>query len=116
MERTAKKGYVFKAINTGELLGTCLYLGIHDSIDNYTEVLPSEEQLEPIEPIEPQQSADELKALLADTDYQIIKAYEYALVGLEVEYDIEALHAERQAIRDEINALEAVNKQGELNE
>ena len=64
MERTAKKGYVFKAINTGELLGTCLYLGIHDSIDNYTEVLPSEE---PTEPTEEQQSIDELKAQLTDT-------------------------------------------------
>lgn len=57
-----------------------------------------------------------LKAELTDTDYMIIKAYEYTLVGLEVEYDIVALHAERQAIRDEINALEAVNKQGEQNE
>lgn len=47
-----------------------------------------------------------LKAQLADTDYQIIKAYEYALVGLQVEYDITALHAERQEIRDKINELE----------
>ena len=108
----AKNGYIFKSISTGEVLGSGLDLGVYDSIDNYIEVLPSEEQPEPTEPtelielIEEQQSAAELKAQLAGTDYQIIKAYEYALVGLEVEYDVEALHAERQGIRDEINELE----------
>ena len=105
----AKNGYIFKSISTGEVLGSSLDLGIYDSIDNYTEVLPSEEPTEPTEPTEPieeQQSVAELKAQLADTDYQIIKAYEYALVGLEVEYDITALHTERQGIRDEINELE----------
>lgn len=47
-----------------------------------------------------------LKELLAETDYKIIKSYEYQLVGLELPYDVAALHAERQAIRDQINALE----------
>ena len=35
----AKEGNVFKNKLTGELLGAALYLGIHDSIDNYEEVL-----------------------------------------------------------------------------
>jgi len=48
----------------------------------------------------------ELKAQLSTTDYQIIKSYEYSLVGLDSPYDIETLHAERQAIRDQINTLE----------
>jgi hypothetical protein len=47
-----------------------------------------------------------LKAELAETDYKIIKSYEYQLVGLPLPYDIEALHSERQAIRDRINQLE----------
>lgn len=43
---------------------------------------------------------------LADTDYIIIKLYEYSLVGETTdEYDINELHEKRQAIRDEINAI-----------
>lgn len=47
-----------------------------------------------------------LKAQISNTDYQIIKTYEYSLVGLEPEYDITALHQERQHLRDQINELE----------
>lgn len=47
-----------------------------------------------------------LKAQISDTDYQIIKTYEYYLVGKESDYDIESLHEERQALRDQINVLE----------
>ena len=49
----------------------------------------------------------ELKAELDATDYKIIKCSECQLAGLELPYDVAALHAERQAIRDQINALEA---------
>ena len=48
----------------------------------------------------------ELKAELDSTDYKIIKCSECSLAGVELPYDIIALHAERQAIRDEINTLE----------
>ena len=48
-----------------------------------------------------------LKTQLQDTDYQIIKTYEYSLVGKESEYDIESLHKERDTIRFQINELEA---------
>lgn len=47
-----------------------------------------------------------LKAQITATDYQVIKTYEYSLVGKESEYDIATLHAERQALRDQINELE----------
>ena len=48
----------------------------------------------------------QLKAQLESTDYKIIKCSEAQLVGEEMPYDIVALHAERQAIRDQINILE----------
>ena len=62
-------------------------------------------------PAKPQEEIDqeriiELKNELAETDYKIIKCSEYQLAGLELPYDIAALHAQRQAIRDEINELE----------
>ena len=41
-----------------------------------------------------------------DNDYKIIKCSEASLVGEEMPYDITALHAERQALRDKINELE----------
>lgn len=53
-----------------------------------------------------QQIAD-LKAQLDATDYKVVKCSEAQLAGKELPYDISALHAERQAIRDLINELEA---------
>lgn len=47
------------------------------------------------------------KAKIDATDYRIIKAYEYSVVGMESEYDMEDLHGERQTYRDAINMLEA---------
>lgn len=47
-----------------------------------------------------------LKAKLTATDYKVIKCSECQLIGEPMPYDIVALHAERQAIRDEINKLE----------
>ena len=48
-----------------------------------------------------------LKKRLAESDYKIIKCAEYQLNNMDMPYDIPSLHAERQAIRDKINALEA---------
>ena len=47
-----------------------------------------------------------LKEKLSATDYKVIKCAECQLLGLDMPYDVDALHAERQAIRDEINRLE----------
>ena len=49
----------------------------------------------------------ELKRLLADTDYKVIKCAEAQILGLDMPYDIENLQANRQAWREEINELEA---------
>lgn len=48
----------------------------------------------------------DLKAQIAASDYKVIKTYEYALLGEQTGYDMEAVHAERQALRDQINTLE----------
>ena len=56
---------------------------------------------------EKKQKIGQLQAELDSTDYKVIKCYEYSLVGKETPYDIETLHAERQALRDEINVLQA---------
>lgn len=49
---------------------------------------------------------DYLKEKLAETDYRIIKCYEYQLSELVLPYDIQELHTERQTMRDRINQLE----------
>ena len=58
-----------------------------------------------IEP-SPAEKIAKLKKQLSATDYKVIKCSECQLLGEEMPYDIAALHAERQAIRDEINELE----------
>lgn len=49
---------------------------------------------------------EDLKKQIAASDYKVIKCHEYALCSLELPYDVKALHAERQALRDKINELE----------
>lgn len=49
---------------------------------------------------------ERLKAQLAESDYRVIKCSEAMLAGLPMPYDVEQLHAERQAIRDQINAFD----------
>ena len=48
-----------------------------------------------------------LEKELADGDYKVIKNYEASVAGIELPYDPISLYQERQAIRDEINRLEA---------
>ena len=47
-----------------------------------------------------------LKSQLAASDYKVIKIAEYKAVGKKAPYDINEVHATRQALRDEINELE----------
>lgn len=54
----------------------------------------------------PEEKIAELKKQLSATDYKVIKCAECQLLGQEMPYDVAALHAERQAIRDEVNKLE----------
>ncbi len=53
-----------------------------------------------------QKQIEKGKQDLAATDYKIMKCYEASLVGDSLPYDIEQLHASRQALRDQINTLE----------
>jgi len=56
-----------------------------------------------------QEQIAELKAQLSATDYKVIKCSECQLLGMDMPYDVAELHAERQAIRDQINQLERGN-------
>ena len=58
-------------------------------------------------PESPEEQIAKLKAQLESTDYKIIKCSEAQLMGEELPYDIAALHAERQTLRDRINELES---------
>lgn len=49
---------------------------------------------------------DQLKAIIANLDYMVIKCYEYNLVDKPLPYDISALHEERESLREQIRALE----------
>ena len=81
--------------------------------------------IEPVAPVQPEPTEEELaelarqqqisqvtaqidglKAQIAASDYKVIKTYEYTLLGEQTGYDMEAVHAERQALRDQINTLE----------
>lgn len=55
---------------------------------------------------EKQAKIKELQSELNESDYKIIKCNEYKLAGLELPYNIEELHKQRQALRDEINKLQ----------
>lgn len=52
------------------------------------------------------QKIEELKSELAESDYKITKCYEATLMGGDQPYDMQALHNDRQTIRDKINELE----------
>ena len=81
--------------------------------------------VEPVAPVQPETTEEELadmakkekirkvsahindlKVQIAASDYKVIKTYEYSLLGEQAEYDMETVHAERQNLRDQINALE----------
>ena len=53
-----------------------------------------------------QAEIDALKAQIAESDYKVIKCAEAQLLGAEMPYNVEHLHAERQALRDKINEIE----------
>ena len=54
-----------------------------------------------------------LKGILSSTDYKVTKNAECLALGLELPYNAQELHAERQALRDRINALEDRLREGE---
>ena len=46
------------------------------------------------------------KVQIAESDYKVIKCAEAQILGVEMPYDVEVLHSERQSLRDRINKLE----------
>lgn len=72
--------------------------------DKYEELLKEEEESK--QQIEVQKEIKYLQSQLNETDYKIIKCYEYQLAELELPYNIKELHSQRQQIRDQINVLE----------
>jgi hypothetical protein len=58
-------------------------------------------------PLTPAAQIEALKCELSSTDYRVIKCMEASLLGRPMPYDVAALHAERQALRDRINELES---------
>ena len=83
-----------------------------EPIDNVTKWAWAEEDWEEVQmyiPTTEKTTAEqiaELKAQLSATDYKIIKCGEYQLAGQDLPYDVDELHAQRQALRDQINQLE----------
>lgn len=49
-----------------------------------------------------------LECHLKASDYKIIKSYECELIGESAPYDIQEVHAERQAQRDRINEIKQI--------
>ena len=74
--------------------------------DGWTKVVPAQPSDEELAAMQRAAEVEELKMQLADSDYKVIKIAECAACGLPMPYDAEALHSERQAIRDRINELE----------
>lgn len=73
--------------------------------------MASKNELTPEQVQEKQQEIINLTSRLSSTqsdigDWKITKTYEARLKGEEDPYDTEALMAERQVVRDEINALQ----------
>ena len=108
-KRTGKDVYLLPANATYEIPleeKDGFYVVWNGSVWEYQEIPQPEPTPEPTPEEKKQMRIDELKAQLDGTDYKIIKCSECQLAGVELPYDVVALHAERQAIRDEINQLE----------
>ncbi len=78
----------------------------NENFENETEMTAATD-----ERMEKEQEIRNLQSMLSSTaspigDWKIAKHMEYTLLGMDSPYDIEALHAERQAIRDRINNLQ----------
>ena len=55
---------------------------------------------------------ERLKSELQESDYKVIKCAEAMSIGAELPYDAQALHKERQTLRDKINELESEVQNG----
>lgn len=66
-----------------------------------------------LETYEVEKEIDQLKKILSDSDYIVIKSYEATMIGQPVEYNMGEIHVSRQELRDKINKLEELlNQEG----
>lgn len=79
--------------------------------NGWVEVVPPTPTEEEIAQQQREQRIWELKEQLAQGDYKIIKCAEAQLTNEPMPYDVATLVAERNAMRAEINELEATNNQ-----
>lgn len=101
--------------------GTTTITGKKIEVDGCVIINPTPQMLadagwQKVEPHQPSESelaamqraaeVENLKMQLAESDYKVIKIAECVACNLPMPYDAEALHSERQAIRDRINELE----------
>lgn len=99
-------------LTTGSLVPTTIIRADAEPIDDVTKFAWADEDYEEVQMYIPnpvkttEQQIAELKTQLSATDYKVIKCSECQLLGIEMPYDVAELHAERQAIRDQINELE----------
>lgn len=73
-------------------------------VEEVIEIQPSSEEIKSQKLAE----IEQLKAQLSESDYKVVKLAEALAIGGDMPYNAQALHAERQAIRDRINELEKV--------
>lgn len=98
--KIADEFYVFLLLNNGKYL---------IDVNIVTDTVSKENLIErpmSIAELTPEQEIQKLKEQLEQSDYMIVKCYEYQLIGKELPYNLEALHRDRQAMRDKINQLE----------
>lgn len=72
----------------------------------YYPYTPPEPTAEEVAEQQRQARIDELRTLLAESDYKVIKNNEFQMLGLPLPYDPQEVHDEKQAWRDELNRLE----------
>lgn len=101
----------FLKVNKVEQTSNAIYRGCKHLNLTESQIAEFSERLGLNKPKEstPQEQIKSLKFQLTSTDYQIIKCYEYSLVGMELPYDVETLHEEREALREQIRELESTN-------
>lgn len=73
------------------------------------------EHYESIEEYERLTAIKEAKEYLANTDYIVIKAYEYALENKELDRDYSDIFIERERMRNILRELEDTNEEDNIN-
>lgn len=89
--------------NNRQIFGAKESLILKAGWTKYEEIPPTQEELDKIEA---SRRISELKSLLREGDYKIIKCAEASLLGEEIPYNISELTTQRDSYRNEINSLQ----------